>query len=306
MERWQEQLKDSLLSNLGTKLVSLVIAVVLWVVVLGSRNVEVSKEVPLEILTPPELVVANEMPERLTFRISGPKAFLRSVLDRREEPIRVNLIGNKPGLVTYRFFSDHIRLPIGVRVLSVNPSSVLIKLEELKKREVPLKIITQGTVQPGLVIKSIKATPGTVTIKGAESKLEGITEVPSVPIDLTEISSSLERDLPLDLIRLGVQLEGALPKVRVEVVGHGANYKIRNIEVRVLSSHRAKLDPPRISALVHASPTELKKLDRSKIYAILDVEGKDRGNYTLAPTIILPPAITLVRIQPEQVNLTLY
>ena len=197
MERLIEQIRETFTANIGTKLVSLVVAIVLWVVVLGSRNVEVSKEVPLEVLTPPELVVANEMPERLTFRLSGPKAFLRSVLDRREEPIRVNLIGNKPGLVTYRFFSDHIRLPIGVRVLSVNPSSVLIKLEAVKKREVPVRVVTSGALLPGLTIKGIHAFPETVTIKGAESKVESLTEIESVPVNLGELSSSVEQELPL-------------------------------------------------------------------------------------------------------------
>jgi YbbR domain-containing protein len=306
MERFVEQLKETLTANLGTKLVSLLVAVILWGVVLGSRNIEVSKEVPLEILTPPDLVVANEMPERLTFRLSGPKAFLRSVLDRREEPIRVNLIGNKPGLVTYRFFSDHIRLPIGVRVLSVNPASILIKLEELKKRDVPVKVITEGTLAPGLSIKSIKTVPEVVTIKGPESRIEGITEVPSVPVQLGEISSSIERELPLDLARLGVQLEGSLPKVRLDIEGHGANFKIKNIEIRVLSQYRAKLDPPVVSALVHASPAELKKLNRSKVYAIINAEGRERGTFSVSPTVVLPPTVTVVRTVPEQVNLTLY
>src|SRR5471032_1363254 len=95
-----ERYHQWLASNLGTKVISVIIAVVLWVIVLGSRNVEVTKEVPLEVITPPELVAANEVPERIAFRLSGPKAFLRTILDRHDEPIRVPLNGAKPGLVT--------------------------------------------------------------------------------------------------------------------------------------------------------------------------------------------------------------
>jgi len=306
MERLIEQIREAFTANIGTKLVSLVVAIVLWVVVLGSRNVEVSKEVPLEVLTPPELVVANEMPERLTFRLSGPKAFLRSVLDRREEPIRVNLIGNKPGLVTYRFFSDHIRLPIGVRVLSVNPSSVLIKLEAVKKREVPVRVVTSGALQPGLTIKGIHAFPETVTIKGAESKVESLTEIESVPVNLGELSSSVEQELPLDLTRAGVQLEGSLPRVRIDVAGQGANFRIRNIEVRVQSSLRSKVEPAVVSALVHASPSDLKKLNPAKVYALVKAEGLERGKHSVTPSLVLPEGVTVVRVLPETVNLTLY
>src|SRR6185437_7418841 len=119
---------DSVTSNFGTKLISVGIAIVLWFVVLGSRNVEATKEIPLEVITPADLVVANDVPAKIAFRLSGPKAFLRAVLDRRDEPVRVNLAGAKPGLVTYRFFSDNIRVPIGVKVLSISPTAILIKL----------------------------------------------------------------------------------------------------------------------------------------------------------------------------------
>src|SRR5262245_15471930 len=114
-------------SNLGLKLVSVIMGVVLWFVVLGSRNVEVTKEVPVELITPSDLVPSNEIPDKISFRLVGPKAFLRAVLDRKEDPIRVNLGGARPGLVTYRFFSDNIQLPIGVKVLSINPTAILIK-----------------------------------------------------------------------------------------------------------------------------------------------------------------------------------
>src|SRR5687768_2293795 len=92
---WQEQVWQALTSNLGTKLISVAIAVVLWMIGLGSRNVEATKEIPLEVITPSELVPANDVPERIAFRLSGPKAFLRTVLDRKDEPIRVNLSGAK-------------------------------------------------------------------------------------------------------------------------------------------------------------------------------------------------------------------
>jgi hypothetical protein len=44
-----EKLWSAISTNLGTKIVSIVIAIVLWVVVLGSRSVEATKEIPLEM-----------------------------------------------------------------------------------------------------------------------------------------------------------------------------------------------------------------------------------------------------------------
>src|SRR6185295_11736789 len=122
-------------------------------------------EIPLEVITPADIVPSNEIPDRIAFRLSGPKAFLRAVLDRREEPIRVNLAGAKPGLVTYRFFSDNIRVPIGVKVLSINPTAILIKLESLKHRDVPVRVETRGAPPEGYRVSGVSVKPEVVRIK---------------------------------------------------------------------------------------------------------------------------------------------
>jgi hypothetical protein len=204
-------------ANFGTKAVSIVIAAVLWGIVLGSRSVEVTKEVPLEIITSPNIVASNDIPDRIAFRLSGPKAFMRTILDRKEEPVRVNLSSSKPTVVTYRFFSDSIRVPIGVKVLAVNPTSILIKLENLKRRDVPLKLNIQGTPPEGFRIVKAEVKPETVRIKGPESRVDGITELTTSPIDVSQIRANLEKEVPLDLSKQNVQLEGSLPRLLIQL-----------------------------------------------------------------------------------------
>jgi YbbR domain-containing protein len=190
--------------------------------------------------------------------------------------------------------------------MAVSPASGLIKLEQLKKREVPIQVVTEGDLPLGLTLKSLTPIPPTVTIKGAESKVDALSEVPSVPLKLSEIHGSQERDLPLDLLRMGIQLEGSVPKVRVELEGHGANFKIKNIPVRVETSLRFKADPDTVTVLVNANPTDLKKLNRSKVYATVDMTNKQAGDYNMTPSVVLPPNVSLIRTIPEQIKLKLY
>jgi YbbR domain-containing protein len=305
-QTWQQHVWSVFTSNLGTKLISVAIAVVLWMIVLGSRNVEATKEIPLEIITPSDIVTANEIPDHISFRLSGPKAFLRTVLDRKEEPIRVNLSGAKPGLVTYRFFSDNIRVPIGVKVLSINPTSVLIKLEYLKKREVPVKLELQGAMPDGFRIAKTEVRPNTVRVKGAETRIGGLTELISSPIDVSTLRTSIDREVPLDLSRYNVRLDGPLPHVLLEVEPVSANYRIRNIEVRVETQLKYKLDQKTVSCLVRADPKDLKSLSHGKIYGVVDLNGKPKGKYTETVKVILPDGVGLVKVVPEKVDITLY
>ena len=299
-----EKILGMFTNNIGTKLISIII--VLWFVVLGSRNVEVTKEVPLEIITSSEIVPSNDIPEKIAFRLSGPKAFLRAVLDRREDPIRVNLAGSKPGLVTYRFFSDNIRVPIGVKVLSINPTAILVKLEHVKRRDVPVKLELRGMIPEGFRVLRTEVKPQVVRIKGPESRVDSITEIATIPLDISGIRQNTDREVSLDISRYGLQMEGALPHAVILVEPESANFRIKNVEVRVLTNHKSTLSDKTVTVFVRAAQDDLKRLDRKHVYATVDLRGKPKGRYSETVKITLPENIGFVKAVPDKVSLKLH
>lgn len=301
-----DRLIASLTYNSGAKLISVVIAAVLWVVVLGSRSVEVTKEIPLEIITPSTLVAANDVPEKVTFKLAGPKAFLRAILDRREDPIRINLSGAKAGLVTYRFFADNIRLPIGVKVLSVSPASIMLKLETIKKKEVPVRLEMIGILPEGYQVTHTSVKPPTVRVRGAESRIDAISEIPTQPIELANLRSNLTMQADLDLARQGLEVEGVTPQVFIEVAPVQANFKIKNVQIRVNSKFKSKVDETSVTIFVRIDPAAIASLDRSQVYAEVDLQEKQKGRYTESVRVHLPSHVGLVRVSPEKVKVTLY
>ncbi len=292
--------------NLGTKLVSVGIAIVLWGIVLGSRNVEVTKEIPLELITSADIVASNEVPDRIAFRLSGPKAFLRSILDRREDPIQVNLIGEKPALVTYRFFSDNIRVPIGVKVLSIHPPAILLKLEPLKRLEVPVKVELRGVPPEGYRIVRTEITPNRVRIKGAESRVDSVTELLTVPIDVSSLKKNLEKEVSIDLIHQNIQLDSELPKAFVEIEPISTQFRLKNIDIHVLSSYKSRIEEKNVAVLIRATSQDIESLDRNQVFGLVDMTGKPPGKYLEAVKISLPKHFVLVRVVPDHVKIVLY
>ncbi|HUP56756.1 MAG TPA: CdaR family protein, partial [Bdellovibrionota bacterium] len=274
-----EKVWNLVTANIGTKVISVMIALVLWTIVMGSRNVEVVKEVPLEVITAADVVASNEVPERIQFRLSGPKAFLRAIEARREEPIRVNLTSAKPGhLVTYNFFSNSIRVPIGVKVLSINPAALLVKLEYVKRRDVPVRVETRGNVPDGFKLVRTEVVPATVRVKGAESRVDSLGEISTIPIDLTGLKSNLEKEVAIDLPRYNVQLDGPLPKVVLEIDAESANYRIKNVDIRYQSPFKVRLDEKSVVVWVRAEEKDLKSLDRARVFASVELAGKKKGH----------------------------
>lgn len=300
-----DRTRDIFLGNAGTKFVSIVIAVVLWAIVLGSRSVTLNKEVPLEVITSSDVVPANDLPRTVVMELSGPKAYLRTFVES-QEPFRLNLAGRKPGVITQHIFADDIQVPIGVKVVSVHPAEVVVKLESLKRRDVPVKPEIRGVPADGYKVGKVTVRPSLVRIKGAESRVEATTEVKTLPIDVTNAKQSLERDAALDLQSLGVQLDGPLPKAFVEVTASSPNFRIKNIDIQYLTSYKVRTEDRTVTVLVRADPKDIKLLDKGHVYAQVDLKGKPKGTYTENVRVTLPEDVGLVKIIPEKVRVTLY
>ena len=63
-------------------------------------------------------------------------------------------------------------MPIGVKVLSVNPASLVVKLEPVKHKEVPIRLVTKGAVATGYSIAKLELLQNTIKLKGPESKID--------------------------------------------------------------------------------------------------------------------------------------
>ena len=201
----------------GLRLTSVVIAIVLWAIVLSSRAVEVTKEVPISLVTPPGLIASNEVPDHVLFRLSGPKAFLRAILDRREDPIEVFFQSDQPGVRSYQFYSNQIRLPSGVQVINFQPTSIVVKLERLKKKDVPLRVELRSNFPTGFHLSRMEIVPPIVRIKGAETRIDGIEEVHALPVDVSALTQTEDRPLTVEWTRLGIQYDGVAPVLRLTI-----------------------------------------------------------------------------------------
>lgn len=163
-----------LADNLGLKVISFITAVFLWMAVLGSRSTEIVKDVPLEINLPADQAISTELPDRVQFRLSGPRAFLRALVAREEEPIRLDLGGVKPGSVTYRLSAESIRVPIGVKVLGVLPSVLTFQVESIRTKELPVRLDLRGKHPEGFQLGKVEVIPPVVTREGAPFKSDWV------------------------------------------------------------------------------------------------------------------------------------
>ncbi len=151
--------------NWSLKLISLVFALLLWMFIMGERQLEVGYLVPLELQNIPKgLMVANEVPSQVDVRVSGPRTLLMKV-SPNDISIIVDLNDLRPGLTTFKRLEERLNLPSGLRVTRLSPSFIDLKLERIKQKQVPVKITLEGEPLPGYQIGRIMAVPDQVLLR---------------------------------------------------------------------------------------------------------------------------------------------
>ena len=203
--------------NLGLKLLSLFLAAVLWVVVLGEQKVELTINVPLDLEVPTNLFLVNDPADQLEIRVRGPKTLVTSLSsgDIRVSDMQVRLV---EGETTIPIREESIRVPRGIQVVDVSPRRVRVVLEAAAEREVEISPRVEGSPPDGYVVRRVTTIPPRVRMVGPTSELQRITRVRTLPISLKGQTGSFSARVLLEPVGRHVRVdESAAIVVEVEI-----------------------------------------------------------------------------------------
>jgi YbbR domain-containing protein len=139
--------------------------------------------------------------------ISGPRA-LQVNLSPSDISLSVDLKGLSAGVTSFKRLEESLNIPTGLKITRISPSYVDVKLERVRDRDVPVRVILVGEPAPGFIIKSSKALPEKVTVSGAESELKGVSEVVTEGIDVTHVQESFSQTVAISYIGNYTELKG--------------------------------------------------------------------------------------------------
>src|SRR5512147_2330726 len=115
--------------NLGLKVLALCLAIACWLFVAGESKVLVAFNVPLEIRDVPRgMTVTNKVERQVELRLAGPSSIL-SGLKHTDVAATIDLSGARPGRQSVPLDDRVVRVPPGIAVQRIFPSSVEVTLE---------------------------------------------------------------------------------------------------------------------------------------------------------------------------------
>lgn len=198
-------------------LLALVIAVFLWVVAQGSTSIRYSFDIPVEIHGVPEdLVVTNQTANEINVGVTGSRAALRN-LDESRLKYAIDVSNAKAGVAEYEVELARIELPRRAKFVGHSPSRVQVRLELQSRKEVAVEADVQGAPAPGYELTEVRVVPDRVWLAGARSQVVRLAEVPTEPIDVTNLTESVEKQVRLILGGGTVWMEDEKP-VTIQLV----------------------------------------------------------------------------------------
>ncbi len=213
------------------RFVSLFLAVVLWFFAGGEDRIDKNVMVPVEIINLPQnLVISNQYKKEIEVSVSGP----RSIITGMDRGVirQVDLAKALPGTLVVKNTNDTISVPRGVSVKRVQPASIILSLDKLIKKDVPIAVRTIGRVEKDFFLKSKKTSPDIISLTGPDTVLQQVEKIFTHPVNLTGMSSSSSFQVPLELSPQMVDLIGETSvTVKLEVVPDSAPATIENVSV---------------------------------------------------------------------------
>jgi YbbR domain-containing protein len=202
--------------NLGWKLLSLVIAIALWVSVAREPEVATSLSVPVDFKNMrDDLDIDGNLPDRVRLELRGPSGRLTRD-NLTAVAVVLDLSDAQAGERTYNIRSRNLNLPSGVVFYRAVPSQLTLHFDRL--------ILKDESIQPvyvnkpsGYRIASQQFSPTTVRIRGSQDHLRAINQVRTDPMDLSGVEGEKVFHTHLNIGDPQVRLIDAPADITVQV-----------------------------------------------------------------------------------------
>jgi YbbR domain-containing protein len=116
--------------NLSYKFVALGVAVILWMSMLGRKDSTLVRDFELQIMVSANMEILNAVEKSVKVEILGPRVALKKI-NQTNPTFTIDLTGFRPGNHVVPLRREGLNLPIGARVINIEPREISINLREV-------------------------------------------------------------------------------------------------------------------------------------------------------------------------------
>ncbi len=212
------RIRRLLMENLGLKVLSLFLGVLLWVQVGGQKTVQRVVSIPLEFHNMPgDLEIMGDSDQEVSLIVRTDRPGTNLTEDGFAAVI--DMTSARPGEQLIPISARNIeQQPYGVEIVNLLTSKVRVRLEKTGEKTLPVHPLVSNQPEPGFRVAAVHVVPSQVTITGPESRLRSLASISTEPVNVQGLRATTTLDVYLEIpdARLRIQNRAAL--VRVEIV----------------------------------------------------------------------------------------
>ena len=281
--RAEKLLRRLFLEDWSLKLLSLAIAIVLWLLVTGQNQpVTAHVNVQLNFIRPPSLEISNDPPRTVDVMLTGSRNKLDD-LTSLDLVATVDISDQRAGERVLRLTDKaQISLPQGIKVDGFQPSAIPIRLEEVVDRQVNVEAKIEGKPADGFEVYGVYPNKGSVAVRGPASRVNALQKVTTESIWLAGHKESFTAaNVAIDVPDPKVDLGDPVVNVNVEIGEQRIEKTFSSVAVS--TAQGGKVQPATTSATLLGAASLINSLNSEDVKIVLDAD--------LEPQLQVPEAL---------------
>lgn len=281
--RAEKLIRRVFIEDWSLKLLSLGVAVVLWLLVTG-QNVPVTAHVNVQLnfIRPQNLEISNDPPRTVDVMLTGSRNKLDD-LTSLDLVATVDISDQRAGERVLRL-ADKAQMPLpqGIKVDAFQPSAIPIRLEPIVERQVVIEPKFEGKPTDGFEVYSVHTSKGSVAVRGPASRVAALQRVTTESIWLSGHNQSFTAtNLAIDVPDPKVDLLDPIVTVEIQIGERRIEKTFSGVSVSTAQGEKVQPETTSVTLLGAGSLLDSIKPDDFKI--VLDAVGD-----TLEPRLVLP------------------
>ncbi|PLX38826.1 MAG: hypothetical protein C0608_12030 [Deltaproteobacteria bacterium] len=295
-------MRRAFLENWGLKTVSFLIALLLWLFVVGEKQSDVHMSLPLVLDNlPRSMIVTSNVPNEVSVRVTGPRTII-ATMKPSQYRVSLDLQGIKPGTSSYELLASRFGFPRGVRVSDISPSVVTIVADSAGVKELPVKPVLKGLPADGYEVSRIEVEPELVNVIGPEKALKLVRELSTEALDITGADGGITREVELLFPGPSFKLEKRT-QITIKVTLSKIKAQREFIDIPIIMPPSGwSVTPSKVTVSLTGEVDVLSQLSAKDI--TVGISGPlpaNRGGDLVPVRVTLPSGAELVEVMPESV-----
>jgi hypothetical protein len=303
--------------KVGTFLICLSIASLLWVVHALNRNYKYTLHVPVKFLNlPTNKLIVGELPEALDVEIkaSGLKLLFISLKKTVEEVvIDFNLLKTNAKSQAYSISNGNFNLQnainFDVEVIKIRPDTLFFSVNKGNSKLLPVKANLKTNCLPGYsIISKPTITPAYVTVTGDSLELKKMDTVYTFFLNLKDIHKNFTT--PVQLKKPYSSINYSVKDVLLSFNVDKLTESTIKIPIQIMNNtgtETIKLLPNFITIKYLVAMKEYESITTNSFKAVVNYEHIKEKQKTLKVDIIrTPSSVKIIKTEPSTISYLIY